>query len=106
MDMLAALNGGGDTREEVHAPAAKIDAQTQELLRRTSPDRKPDTSGRGELEMGYLRYPNLVGETLVFVSEGNIWVGSVDGGAAARVSASYSVERYRNSALMGKRSRS
>ena len=92
MDMLAALNGGGDTREEVHAPAAKLDAQTRELLRRTSPDRSPDTSGRGELEMGYLRYPNLVGSTLVFVSEGNIWVGSADGGAAARVSASYSVE--------------
>jgi C-terminal processing protease CtpA/Prc/Tol biopolymer transport system component len=92
MDMLAALNGGGDTREEVHAPAAKLDAQTRELLRRTSSDRKPDTSGRGELEMGYLRYPNLVGETLVFVSEGNIWVGSAGGGAAARVSASYSVE--------------
>ena len=42
--------------------------------------------------MGYLRYPNLVGKTVTFVSEGNIWVGSADGGPAARVSASYSVE--------------
>ena len=92
MDILAALNGGGDSREEVHAPAATVDAQTAELLRRVSPDKAPDTSGKGELEMGYLRYPNLVGKTVTFVSEGNIWVGSADGGPAARVSASYSVE--------------
>ena len=92
MDILASLNGGGDSREEVHAPAATVDAQTAELLKRVSPDKAPDTSGKGELEMGYLRYPNLVGKTVTFVSEGNIWVGSADGGPAARVSASYSVE--------------
>ena len=92
MDILSSLNGGGDTREEVHAPAATVAARTTELLKRTSPDREPDVTGKGELEMGYLRYPNLVGKTLTFVSEGNIWVGSVDGGPAARVSASYSAE--------------
>ena len=92
MDILASLNGGGDSREEVHAPAATVDAQTAELLKRVSPDKAPDTSGKGELEMGYLRYPNLVGKTVTFVSEGNICVGSADCGPAARVSASYSVE--------------
>ena len=92
MDILSSLNGGGDARREVHAPAATVDARVTELLRRTSPDRDPDGSGTGELAMGYLRYPNLVGKTLTFVSEGNIWVGSMDGGPAARVSASYSAE--------------
>jgi len=34
---------------------------------------------------GYYRYPDLHGERLVFASEGDIWLGSVTGGSAMRL---------------------
>ena len=77
-----------DTREEVHGPAPTLSSKNQELL--THLDRLPSLDG--EREMGYFRYPNVHGDKVVFVSEGNIWVASVSGGPAARISASYSVE--------------
>ena len=82
------LSSVKDTRELVHAPAATLSEKNADLLERL--DREPDYSG--EKEMGYLRYPHVRGDKVVFVSEGNIWVARVEGGPAARISASYSVE--------------
>ena len=90
-DLLKLMNEqAGDPRVEVHAPSAAVSRDNAELLRRVAEDKPVDPNG--EKEMGYLRYPNVVGKVVTFVSEGNIWVGSIDGGAAARVSASYSAE--------------
>ena len=90
-DLLKMMNQqASDPRSEIHAPSAKLSQDNAELLRRVSTEKPVDPTG--EKEMGYLRFPNVVGEVVTFVSEGNIWVGSVTGGPAARVSASYSAE--------------
>ena len=78
-----------DSREEIHAPPAKLSAENKELLKHL--DRSTPDMG-GEKEMGYFRYPHLRGDALVFVSEENVWFTKKSGGAAARISASYSVE--------------
>ena len=82
------LSSVKDTRELVQAPAATLSEKNADLLERL--DREPDYAG--EKEMGYVRYPHIRGDKVVFVSEGNIWVARVEGGPAARISASYSVE--------------
>ena len=96
------LSSVKDTRELVHAPAATLSEKNADLLERL--DREPDYSG--EKEMGYLRYPHVRGDKVVFVSEGNIWVARVEGGPAARISASYSVEALPKLSPDGKKLRS
>ena len=90
VDMInSMIEGAMDSRTEIHAPPAELSAKNTELLKHL--DRSiPDMAG--EKEMGYFRYPHLRGDALVFVSEGNVWYAKKSGGAAARVSASYSVE--------------
>ncbi|HEX4727890.1 MAG TPA: PDZ domain-containing protein, partial [Jatrophihabitans sp.] len=36
---------------------------------------------------GYLRYPHIVGEQLVFTAEDDVWLASADGGSATRLTA-------------------
>ncbi len=43
---------------------------------------------------GYLRYPDLHGDTVVFSAEGDLWTASIQGGAAQRVTAHEGTERY------------
>mmetsp|Transcript_11740 Transcript_11740/g.28473 ORF Transcript_11740/g.28473 Transcript_11740/m.28473 type:complete len:1484 (-) Transcript_11740:134-4585(-) len=89
MDLLKSMmEAAEDTREELHAPHPVLSATNQVLLDRLAQPPSPT----GEKEMGYLRYPHMRGDKVVFVSEGNIWVASQHGGPAARVSASYSAE--------------
>ena len=43
--------------------------------------------------MAYLRYPHLHGSTLVFVADDDLWLGSLDGGRASRLTAGESAPR-------------
>ena len=43
---------------------------------------------------GFLRYPDLNGDRVVFTSSGDLWLGSVDGGVATRITAHEGEERF------------
>jgi hypothetical protein len=90
MDLLSSMMAGGDAdkRTELHAPEPVLSAGNQELVKRL----KASAPRGGQPALGYHRYPHTRGGKVVFVSEGNIWVAGVNGGPAARLSASYSYE--------------
>lgn len=43
---------------------------------------------------GFLRYPDLNGERVVFTSSGDLWLGSVEGGVATCITAHEGEERF------------
>ena len=51
-----------------------------------------ESENEDENSLGYYRFPTSANGKLAFVSESNIWITSVQGGTASRLSSTYSRE--------------
>ena len=76
------------TREALEEPEPVLSLENQDLLKQ---EKGHEFSKVGR-DMGYFRAPSIRNDTLVFVSEGSIWLSHITGGPAARISSSYSYE--------------
>jgi len=52
------------------------------------------TAGNAVARPGYLRYPDIHGERVVFAAEGDLWLASLDGGDVRRVTSHPGTESY------------
>jgi len=99
MEMFGLFAGNGAlAREAIQEPEPSLSAMNQDLLQ----EEKKHFSKIGS-DLGYFRAPSIRNDTLVFVSEGSIWLSHVKGGPAARISSSYSYESVPKISPDGKR---
>ena len=99
MEMFGIFGGNGAlAREALQEPEPSLSAENQDLLQ----EEKKHFSKIGS-DLGYFRAPSIRNDTLVFVSEGSIWLSHVRGGPAARISSSYSYESVPKISPDGKR---
>jgi len=99
MEMFGIFGGAAPpTREAIEEPEPSLSEENQDLLKE-----EENHYSRIGSDLGYFRAPSVRNDTLVFVSEGSIWLSHLRGGPAARISSSYSYESVPKLSPDGKR---
>ncbi len=101
MEMFGMFSGSGaqtPQREAIEEPEPVLSAENKDLLKQ-----EENHFSKIGSDLGYFRAPAIRNDTLVFVSEGSIWLSHARGGPAARISSSYSYESVPKLSPDGKR---
>ena len=101
MEMFGMFSGSGaqtPQREAIEEPEPVLSAENKDLLKQ-----EENHFSKIGSDLGYFRAPAIRNDTLVFVSEGSIWLSHLRGGPAARISSSYSYESVPKLSPDGKR---
>ena len=101
MEMFGMFSGSGAQtlqREAIEEPEPVLSAENKDLLKQ-----EENHFSKIGSDLGYFRAPAIRNDTLVFVSEGSIWLSHARGGPAARISSSYSYESVPKLSPDGKR---
>ena len=101
MEMFGMFSGSGaqtPQREAIEEPEPVLSAENKDLLKQ-----EENHFSKIGSDLGYFRALAIRNDTLVFVSEGSIWLSHARGGPAARISSSYSYESVPKLSPDGKR---